>query len=74
MRTYKKGDGNRLYPYLKPYRRVTTTLAMRVPEPFLCETIHGPVTCDGGYVAFDNKGYPYPVDEEIFKRTYREVK
>lgn len=55
------------------YRKIVTTRAMRVSEPFDAETREGKIGCPDGYVAIDSGGYPYPIARDEFERIYKLV-
>jgi len=45
--------------------------ALRIPEPFHVETADGQLhECDSGYLLLDTAGQPWPVEAEIFDRSY----
>jgi hypothetical protein len=52
------------------YRKVALTRATRIEGPFTVETSEGPLHCDGGYLAMDSRGYPYPIATEEFEAIY----
>lgn len=46
------------------------TLLARVNGPFSCETKEGLVTCRDGWLALDADGDPYPVADDVFRKSY----
>jgi hypothetical protein len=53
------------------YRKRTTTQAIRVDEPFTVETAEGTVSLpDGGWLAIDSRGWPYPIAADEFAAIY----
>lgn len=52
------------------YQKRVLTPALKIPGPFEVETSEGRVTCQDGYLAFDSRGYPYPIATEEFERIY----
>lgn len=57
----------------KLYRKKKLTRAVRMHGPFTVETREGSLTCQDGYLAVDNAGYPYPIDHEEFVNIYEVV-
>lgn len=56
------------------YRKLTVTRARFIGGPFTVETSAGTVDMpDGGFLALDEEGYPYPISVDIMKQTYRRV-
>ena len=55
------------------YRKVHSTQAQRILEPFEVETTEGTLTCQDGYLAIDSRGFPYPIDKEEFETIYEKV-
>lgn len=43
------------------FRKVVPTLMIRIDGPFQVMTSEGPLTCRDGFVAMDQRGYPYPL-------------
>lgn len=54
----------------KEYRKKVLTKAIRIEGPFRTRTLEGPLECPDGYLAIDNAGNPYPIDRDIFEKTY----
>lgn len=57
----------------KEYRKVATTLAVRIIGPFTVKTREGVLTCPNGYLAVDAHGWPYPIAYDEFERIYDEM-
>jgi hypothetical protein len=55
------------------FQRKNNALAMRIDGQFEVETINGVVVCDDGYLAIDACGWPYPLEKEVFERTYKKA-
>ena len=53
------------------YKRKTGILAMRMPGPFKVQTLEGVMTCENGWLALDANGYPYPIADDVFNKTYQ---
>jgi hypothetical protein len=60
-------DGSKLY------RKKVLTRAWRVEVPFKVKTSEGDLTCAGGYLAVDARGYPYPIAKDEFDLIYEPV-
>lgn len=56
------------FPYYA--RRVTATRALRIRGPFAVETLEGRMVCKDGWLALDVAGNPYPIDVEVFAKTF----
>ena len=54
------------------YRKKVLTRALRIEGPFTVETSEGPLRCEDGYLAFDARGYPYPIAADEFAMIYEE--
>ena len=52
------------------YRKIKTTRARRIANPFAVQTREGILTCDNGYLCIDSQGYPYPVAKDEFEMIY----
>lgn len=52
------------------YMKRGITPATRIVGEFEVETREGKLKCQDGYLAIDAEGYPYPIDKEIFLKTY----
>jgi len=63
------------FPHNWPlYQKKALTPAIRIEEPFTVMTDEGPLTReDGGYLAVDARGYPYPIAAEEFEIIYEKV-
>lgn len=57
----------------KTYRKVALTKATKIDGPFEVETSEGPLSCKGGFLCLDARGYPYPVATEEFNLIYVET-
>lgn len=55
---------------MKPYKKKTVTMLMRVDGPFTVKTREGEVTSPDGWLAIDSKGWPYPVAADEFDSIY----
>lgn len=44
------------------FRKTALTQMIRIDGPFTVLTSEGPLTCQDGFVAMDQRGYPYPLD------------
>ena len=59
----------------KRFRKKTTIFAIRMSEPFKVETLEGTMEGKAGdWLAKGVQGEYYPIDAQIFERTYEEVK
>lgn len=62
-------DTKKEFPNLvfKQYKKISITTMAKVEGPFTVETSEGPLNCEDGYLAFDARGYPYPIatDEQV---------
>lgn len=56
-------------------RKTESTKALRVEGPFKVLTIHGgdPVECTDGWLAVDNQGHPYPIDDSVMRSGFEPV-
>lgn len=55
------------------YRKVATIRARYIGGAFTVETREGVLDMpEGGYLALDDEGYPYPVQKDVFERIYVE--
>jgi hypothetical protein len=52
------------------WRKKSFTRAARVAGPFQVVTKEGVLTCADGYLAFDHRGWPYPIAADEFERIY----
>ena len=43
------------------YRKTALTKMVRIDGPFQVMTDEGPLTCRDGFLAMDQRGYPYPL-------------
>lgn len=55
------------------YQKKLVTRAVKVAGEFETVTLEGTLTCKDGYLALDTEGNPYPIDREIFEKTYVKV-
>jgi hypothetical protein len=44
--------------------------AIRINGPFYVQTRDGMLKCNDGWLALDVNGFPYPIDDEVFKKSY----
>lgn len=58
------------FPYYP--RRITATRALRIRGPFAVDTLEGRMACRDGWLALDVDGNPYPIDAEVFAKTFEE--
>lgn len=59
-------------PKLWPrWQKIPETVAVRMDGPFRVLTPHGAVTCQDGWLAVDNAGWPYPIAADEFANIYR---
>lgn len=67
-------DENLDHSRMSQFRKKVTTRAIRMAGRFTVQTVHeGEVRCEDGWLAFDARGYPYPIAADEFKRIYEEV-
>ena len=52
------------------WRKKSFTRAARIEGPFEVVTKEGVLTCADGYLAFDHRGWPYPIAADEFERIY----
>ena len=52
-------------------RKITPTMVLSILGPFEVKTMHGFVRCEDGYLAVDHAGWPYPIDRDVFEKTYK---
>jgi predicted amidohydrolase len=57
----------------REFRKTVITKARKIDGPFQVVTLEGIMTCNDGWLALDECGNPYPIDAEVFKKTYREI-
>lgn len=57
------------------FRKLGVTKALRIEGTFRVLTIHGgePQVCHDGWLAIDNQGHPYPINREVFERSFEPV-
>lgn len=55
------------------FRKRLHTRATRIYGAFKTQTLEGELECKDGYLVLDADGNPYPVDKEIFEKTYETV-
>lgn len=73
-RPFQKGDKPEMIPAeFKLYRKKVSTLAARMDGPFEVKTTEGTLRCEDGWLAFDSRGYPYPIAADEFAQIYQEV-
>ncbi len=51
-------------------RKRVSTRFIEIQGPFQVVTQEGEMTCEDGFLAVDEAGYPYPVARDIFFRSY----
>lgn len=52
------------------FRKIVPTPMIRINGPFVTETREGPLTCNNGWLAVDQQGFPYPIEANEHARTY----
>lgn len=57
----------------KRYKKKVITLAIRMEGPFEVKTKEGMITCEDGYLARDEEGWPYPISKTVFDMTYEKA-
>jgi hypothetical protein len=69
---YSRSDAEKMreIPMWGIWTRTGKTLAVRMTGPFACVTANGLVSCKDGYLALDPEGYPYPIERDIFEKSY----
>ena len=72
MRTFSKGQSDDDLTFAE-YVKHATTNAARIAGPFQVETSEGTMTCKDGYLAYDARGYPYPIAADEFALIYRPI-
>lgn len=56
------------------FRKTATIRAHYIPGAFTVETREGLLDMpEGGWLALDEDGYPYPIEASVFERIYDEV-
>jgi hypothetical protein len=60
-------------PGTKRYRKRTLTPAIRMRGPFFVHTAEGPLKCEDGWLAWDSRGFPYPIAADEFDLIYEEA-
>ena len=58
----------------KEYRKTVTTRMIYVDGSFKVKTLEGILECNNGWLALDADNNPYPLDADIQKISYEEVK
>lgn len=59
----------------REYRKTSTTWAVELPEDVTVQTPDGEMEAEAGdYLAIDAEEHLYPIDAEVFARTYAAVK
>ena len=51
-------------------KKKVLTRIIEVQGSFRVVTINGDVHCDDGFVGLDEAGYPYPIERDVFFRSY----
>lgn len=60
--------------FWQEFAKTATIRARHIPGAFTVETREGVLDMpDGGWLALDADGYPYPINDDVFARTYQEV-
>lgn len=73
MRHFKKGEIPNL-PYLKAVKKPIPVRCIQMEEPFSVETLEGTLQGKAGdWLMVGVQGELYPIDREIFVKTYRLV-
>lgn len=57
----------------REYRKISTTMMVRIDGPFYVETTEGRSHCDDGWLAIDARGNPYPVAADEHELIYEPV-
>lgn len=57
----------------REFRKKVTTMAIRMEGQFQVETSEGPIHCPDGWLAVDQRGYPYPIPDDEFQLIYEKV-
>lgn len=47
--------------------------AVKIKGPFVVKTETEELECDNGYLVLDLDGYPYPMENSLFKKMYQRV-
>ncbi len=55
------------------FRKKVLTQAVRIEGPFMVETSEGVLRCEDGWLALDQRGYPYPIAANEFDLIYEPV-
>lgn len=55
------------------YQKQVPTKAVKIDGAFDVETSEGRLSCEGGYLALDARGYPYPIATDEFELIYKPV-
>jgi hypothetical protein len=56
------------------FRKTALIRARYIPGAFTVETREGVLDMpEGGFLALDEDGYPYPIAADVFERTYEQV-
>lgn len=62
------------WPKPEAYRKKILTYAFQIDCDATVESIEGPLEVKkGGWIATDSKGFPYPINEEIFAQMYEKA-
>jgi uncharacterized protein YegP (UPF0339 family) len=61
------------HPAFAQFRKTPLTLAARMDGPFAVQTSEGLLTCQDGWLAIDQRGWPYPIDADEFDLIYERV-
>lgn len=60
--------------FWQEFRKTATIRARRIPAAFTVETREGVLDMpEGGWLALDGDGFPYPIDAGVFAQTYEGV-
>lgn len=55
------------------FQKRALTKAVRIAGPFTVETKEGTLRCEDGYLTLDIDGNPYPMERDVFERTYMPI-
>lgn len=52
------------------YKKIALTHMVRIDGPFTVLTSEGVLSCEDGFLAWDSRGYPYPLAADEQARIY----
>jgi hypothetical protein len=58
----------------REFRKIGTTKVAKIGVPFEVETSEGLMRCESGWLAIDSEGNPYPIADDVFEKTYEEIR